>query len=84
MPFPSSNIPQHIWSQSTHEQEGQRKSNVTLVSLITLTSGAIQNGVPTDVFRRCQVLVSWADTPARERRDLLLTLIPLGQGLQLQ
>lgn len=32
-----------------------------------LTSGAIQNGVPTEVFRRRRVLVSWADTPGRMR-----------------
>ena len=28
------------------------------------TSGAIQNGVPTEVFLLSLVLVSWADTPA--------------------
>lgn len=28
------------------------------------TSGAIQKGVPTEVFLRSRVLVSWAETPA--------------------
>lgn len=34
-----------------------------LIEAQTLTSGAIQNGVPTDVFLRNRALVSWAETP---------------------
>jgi len=34
---------------------------------MNLTSGAIQNGVPTEVFRRRRVLVSCADTPGRRK-----------------
>lgn len=35
----------------------------------TLTSGAIQNGVPTDVFLRNRALVSWAETPKNGRTN---------------
>lgn len=35
-----------------------------------LTSGAIQNGVPTDVFLRSRALVSWAETPERKENDI--------------
>lgn len=31
------------------------------------TSGAIQKGVPTEVFLRSRVLVSWAETPAAKQ-----------------
>lgn len=39
--------------------------HVCFISFIDarLTSGAIQNGVPTDVFLRSRALVSWAETP---------------------
>lgn len=33
------------------------------------TSGAIQNGVPTEVFLLILVLDSWADTPAEGHTD---------------
>lgn len=36
------------------------------------TSGAIQKGVPTDVFRRRRALVNWAETPARDQRPRVL------------
>lgn len=49
-----------------------------------LTSGAIQNGVPTDVFRPCQVYVSWADTPGKKRQDLLPALITHVKKFQFQ
>lgn len=32
----------------------------------TLTSGAIQNGVPTDVFLRNRALVNCAETPTKK------------------
>lgn len=35
------------------------------------TSGAIQNGVPTEVFLLRRVFVSWAETPAGKRIHIL-------------
>jgi len=39
-----------------------------------LTSGAIQKGVPTEVFLRSRVLVSWAETPATKQKQIWLQI----------
>lgn len=38
------------------------------------TSGAIQKGVPTEVFLRSRVLVSWAETPATKQKQIWLQI----------
>lgn len=71
---------QHNWhfllahSKTRKETQYVRKvkpvgSNKHLSPQNYLTSGAIQNGVPTEVFRRCQVPLSWAETPGKKRQD---------------
>lgn len=47
------------WQQSVNCHEWRGASQAQLP-----TSGAIQKGVPTEVFLRSLVLVSWAETPA--------------------
>lgn len=42
---------------------GMRESHPEITEAQHLTSGAIQKGVPTDVFLRNRALVSWAETP---------------------
>lgn len=54
---------QHIWGEKA------RVKRKTCLLPNSLTSGAIQNGVPTEVLRRCRVLLSCADTPREERGD---------------
>lgn len=47
------------WQQSAHCNEWRQPRQERVP-----TSGAIQKGVPTEVFLRSRVLVSWAETPA--------------------
>lgn len=52
--------------ENTQWHEGE--SEITEVQ--RLTSGAIQKGVPTDVFLRSRALVSWAETPSGKKKLL--------------
>lgn len=44
------------------------------------TSGAIQKGVPTEVFLRSRVLVSWAETPATKQIQKTLLQVSVISG----
>lgn len=46
-----------------------------LTEMQTLTSGAIQNGVPTDVFLRNRALVNCAETPTKKTHEKCNLLI---------
>lgn len=50
------------WQQSVNCNERRKAGWAHLP-----TSGAIQKGVPTEVFLRSRVLVSWAETPATQQ-----------------
>ena len=53
------------------------------ISQFYCTSGAIQKGVPTEVFLLRRVFVSWAETPARKRIHSLDTVASLsGRALR--
>lgn len=51
-----------------------RETHTEITEAQQLTSGAIQKGVPTDVFLRSRALVSWAETPlGKKKKNCLIT-----------